>query len=104
MITRRDCGVSYNIEGTVMDGFFKNGRFHTDVDSIVSVLRKMNERIDGEIEVLRHSLNCRPRFSDIDKEARIVDKLSADFKLLCDHLGVGITTTPEKRAVTKKEI
>ena len=27
-----------------------------------------------------------------------------DFKLLCDHLGVEITTTPEKRAVTKKEI
>ena len=26
-----------------------------------------------------------------------------DFKLLCDYLGVEITTTPEKRAVTKKE-
>ena len=27
-----------------------------------------------------------------------------DFKLLCDYLGVEIKDTPEKRAVTKKEI
>ena len=53
--------------------------------------------------VVAHHRNI---YLDDDSDARQPHEIlnNDDFKLLCDYLGVEITTTPEKRAVTKKEI
>ena len=85
-------------------------------------LEEYVERLHKKLSNLVDRVQAHERFHDsswtmdVDFRARRLESLLSehkhsrdahgmdDFKLLCDYLGVEITTTPEKRAVKKKEI
>ena len=61
------------------------------------------EELSGEVREIRRNM-IRMANVILFMQRERFDTVGDDFKLLCDYLGVEITTTPEKRAVKKKEI